>query len=186
VVERSSVPFLRAHVGDRVIVKLRDGKERELRIAGVAHDLSQYAPRFIGIAYGYITSETAEWLREPPGYNELYIVVAGDPRDKANVERVTKRVQDKVEGTGRTVFRVWIQAGKHWADDSVRAVTLLLGVLGFFSLLLSGFLVVNTISSIMSQQVRQIGVMKAIGARSRQIMAMYLATTLAYAVTGAK
>jgi hypothetical protein len=49
--------------------------------------------------------------------------------------------------------------------DRVRAVTLLLGVLESFSLLLSGFLVVNTISSIMAQQVREIGVMKAIGAR---------------------
>jgi putative ABC transport system permease protein len=180
VVERSSVPFLKAGVGDRVIVKLRDGKEREMRLAGVAHDISLFATQFTGIAYGYVTSDTAEWLREPRGYNELYIVTTGDPRDKAHVEQVTKRVQDKVEGTGRAVFRVWVWAGKHWADDSMQAMILLLGVLGFFSLLLSGFLVINTISALLTQQVRQIGVMKAIGARSPQIMAMYVATVLAY------
>jgi putative ABC transport system permease protein len=181
-VERSSVPFLKAPVGDRVTVKLRDGKEREMRIAGVAHDINQYATPFIGIAYGYVTADTAAWLREPRGFNELYIVTTGDPRDKANVERVTKRVQDKVEGTGRGVWRVWIQAGKFWADDSMQALILLLGVLGFFSLLLSGFLVANTISSLLTQQVRQVGVMKAIGARGPQIMAMYLATVLAYGI----
>ncbi len=39
-----------------------------------------------------------------------------------------------------------------------------------FALLLSGFLVINTISALLTQQVRQIGVMKAIGARSRDIV----------------
>ena len=47
---------------------------------------------------------------------------------------------------------------------------LLLGVLGVLSLVLSGFLVVNTISALLAQQVRQIGIMKAIGARSGQIV----------------
>ncbi len=181
-VERSSAPFLRARAGGRLTVRLRDGKEREMRVAGVAHDLSQFATRFTGIAYGYITQDTAEWLREPRGYNELYIVTSGDPRDRAGVERVVKRVQDKVEKSGREVFRVYVQAGRHWADDSMQAMILLLGVLGFFSLALSAFLVVNTISSLLTQQVRQIGIMKAIGGRASQIMGMYLATVGAYSV----
>src|SRR5262249_38883809 len=48
------------------------------------------------------------------------------------------------------------------------------------SLLLSGFLVVNTIGALLAQQVRQIGVMKSIGANTRQIVGMYLATVLVY------
>jgi putative ABC transport system permease protein len=47
-------------------------------------------------------------------------------------------------------------------------------------LFLSGFLVVNTITAILAQQVRQIGIMKAIGARRRQIVAMYLGMVLLY------
>jgi putative ABC transport system permease protein len=50
------------------------------------------------------------------------------------------------------------------------------------ALVLSGFLVVNTISALMSQQVRQIGVMKAIGARRPQIVVMYLGAVLIYSV----
>ena len=183
-IERSSLTSLRAHVGDWVTVRLRDGKERRLRLAGVVHDINQFATPFTGIAYGYVTAETAEWLRESRGYNELYVVARGDPRDKANVERVTQRVQDKVERTGRTVFRVQIQAGKHWLDDPLRALILILGALGALSLLLSGFLVVNTISSLLTQQIRQIGVMKAIGARGSQIMAMYLAMVAVYSALG--
>jgi len=183
-IERSSLPSLGVRVGDWVTVRLRDGKERRLRLAGVVHDINQFATPFTGIAYGYVTVETAEWLREPPGYNELYVVASGDLRDKANVAGVTQRVQDKVEKTGRTVFRVYIQAGKHWLDDPLRALILILGALGGLSLLLSGFLVVNTISSLLTKQIRQIGVMKAIGARGSQIMAMYLTTVAAYGVLG--
>ena len=53
-------------------------------------------------------------------------------------------------------------------------------VFGALSLLLSGFLVVNTISALLTQQMRQIGVMKAIGANTTQLVGMYLATVLIY------
>ncbi len=181
-IERSSAAFARAHAGDRLTVKMRDGRVRQLRVAGIVHDLSQFPTPFIGIAYGYVTRGTAEWLGGLPGYNELYIVTLGDTRDRAHVEQVTKRVQDRVEKAGLGVFQVRIDAGKHWADDSLRAMALLLSVLGGFSLLLSGFLVVNTISALLAQQIRQIGIMKAVGARRAQIMAMYLATVFVYSL----
>src|SRR6266542_678100 len=52
--------------------------------------------------------------------------------------------------------------------------------LGAISLLMSGFLVVNTIGALLTQQTRQIGVMKSIGARSRDIVGMYLMTVLVF------
>ena len=52
---------------------------------------------------------------------------------------------------------------------------LILGVLGLISLVASSFLVINTMAAIMAQQVRQIGVMKAIGAGRGQLMAIYMA-----------
>ncbi|HEU5103926.1 MAG TPA: FtsX-like permease family protein, partial [Roseiflexaceae bacterium] len=70
--------------------------------------------------------------------------------------------------------------GKHPADAPVQPMLLILGVLGAMSLLLSGFLVVNTIGALLMQQVRQIGVMKSIGARTSAIVAMYLTTVVAY------
>jgi len=39
---------------------------------------------------------------------------------------------------------------------------------------LSGFLVINTVSALLTQQTRQIGMMKAVGARTLQVMSMYL------------
>src|SRR3712207_8698730 len=62
-----------------------------------------------------------------------------------------------------TLFR---SPGKHPADTAIQPLLLILGVLGVMSLLLSGFLVVNTIGALLTQQVRQIGIMKSIGART--------------------
>ncbi|HSR30427.1 MAG TPA: ABC transporter permease, partial [Anaerolineae bacterium] len=49
-------------------------------------------------------------------------------------------------------------------------------------LLLSGFLVVNAISALITQQIPQIGVMKLIGARRWQIMSLYIVTVLVYGI----
>lgn len=56
----------------------------------------------------------------------------------------------------------------------------LLAGLGVLCLLLSAFLVVNTLSALLMQHVRQIGLMKAVGARTGQLMAMYLLLTLIF------
>jgi len=180
-IERTSLDFMRANVGDRVLVETPDGKQRQLHIAGLVHDISRLSPAIQGIACGYITFDTLEWLGVPRNFDELHIVVAENALDEEHVRRIGNRVQDKVEKSGRTVGFTWVPTpGKHPIDDIVQAIVLVLGVLGLLSLLLSGFLVVNTIWALLTQQIRQVGIMKAVGARSRQIMGLYLGMVLIF------
>jgi putative ABC transport system permease protein len=62
----------------------------------------------------------------------------------------------------------------------IRVLMVLLGSLGFLALLLSCFLVVNTITALLTQQVRQIGIMKAVGGRTVRIVEVYLTIVLIY------
>lgn len=180
-VERSSLGALGAKVGEALHVETPDGRQRPMRIAGTVHDLSQISSFFSGIAYGYITLDTLEWLGEPRAFNQMQFTVAEHPLDRKHVERVAGLVRDRIEKSGSPVLFTWVlDPGKHWADDAVRAMLMLLSALGVLSLLLSGFLVINTISSLLAQQVRQIGIMKAIGGRADQIAGMYLTTVLVY------
>jgi putative ABC transport system permease protein len=55
-------------------------------------------------------------------------------------------------------------------------------VLGIASLVLSGFLVINTVSAVLAQHVRQIGMMKAVGARTDQLFRMYAGMVLIFGV----
>jgi len=65
-------------------------------------------------------------------------------------------------------------------QEQVDAVLIVLGVMGSLSLGLSGFLIINTINAILAREVRQIGVMKAVGATLLRIVRIYLATALIY------
>jgi putative ABC transport system permease protein len=62
----------------------------------------------------------------------------------------------------------------------LNAIFLLLGVIGVIIVILGIFLVYNSISAIVSQQIGQIGVMKAIGASSWQVVWSYLVLVLSY------
>ncbi len=179
--ERSSVPYLKAKIGDVALIETPDGKERRMRIAGVVHDLSQISSFFRGMAYGYIIMDDLEWLGETRDFNQLDFVVAGHPLDKAHVQEVAAQIRTKIENSGREVlFTLVFEPGKHWADGTMQAMLLILGVLGGLSLLLSGFLVINTITSLLTQQIRQVGIMKAIGAQANQIVGMYLTTVVGF------
>jgi putative ABC transport system permease protein len=180
-IEQSSIAMVGAKVGDHLAIETPDGKERSIRVAGTAHDLSQIASFFRGLAYGYISMDSLEWLGETRDFNQLNFVVAERQLDKAHVEKVAAEVRSKIENSGREVFfTLAFEPGKHWADSQLQAMTFILGVLGALSLLLSGLLVVNTVSSLLTSQIRQVGIMKAVGGRTNQIMGMYLATVTGY------
>jgi putative ABC transport system permease protein len=180
-VERNSLPLLEAGIGDTIVVELPDGRQRELVLAGTAHDINLPPARFTNQAFGYIIFDTAERWGFPRQYTSLSITVAENKDDAEHIQAVTDRVKDKLQSGGRAVSFTWVPTpGKHPADEILPAIFLLLGALGLLSLVLSGFLVVNTIAAILAQQVRQIGVMKTVGARSSQLIGIYLGTVLIF------
>ena len=71
------------------------------------------------------------------------------------------------------------------AAEILNAIFLILGVIGVIIIVLGIFLVYNSINAIITQQVNQIGVMKAIGAQPRQVFLGYFALVLAYGILAA-
>ncbi|NIO70405.1 MAG: FtsX-like permease family protein, partial [Anaerolineae bacterium] len=180
-IERASLSLTNANVGDTVVIETPDGKQRQMRIAGLAHDMNKPPAAFVGMPYGYITFDTLEWLGFSRDFDQLYIIVSENETDKDHIQAIADQVQDKIEKSGRTVYWIWIpEPGEHPANESVEPMMIILGVLGALSLFLSGFLVVNTISALMAQQIRQIGIMKAIGARVTQIVQLYVGMVLIF------
>lgn len=180
-IERNSLPLLEAEIGDTILVELPDGRQRELTLAGTAHDINLPPARFINQAFGYVSFDTTQRWGFPRQYTSLSITVAENKMDAEHIQQVTDQVKDKLLSGGRAVSFTWVPTpGKHPADEILPAIFYLLGALGLLSLLLSGFLVVNTISAILAQQVRQIGVMKTVGARSSQLIGVYLGTVLIF------
>jgi putative ABC transport system permease protein len=67
----------------------------------------------------------------------------------------------------------------------LNGIFFLLGIIGVIVVILGIFLVYNSISAIVTQQVNQIGVLKAVGAKSRQILFTYLTLVLSYGLLAA-
>lgn len=184
--ERSSLADLGVKQGDSITVETPTGRKRTLKITGVVYDPSQIPSMFIGRYYGYINMDTLEKLDEPRRLDQVNFVV--EPwvlkgKDTAPIEAVGRRAWTKLEQGDTTVF--WLQVnkpGEHQLQGAINAMIMLLAVLGVLSLCLGTFLLINTVSSILTQQVRQIGIMKAIGARRDQILILYLSLVGAFGI----
>ncbi len=167
-----------SRLGDSLVIEMPDGKQREMRIAGLCYDFGNFPATFGGMPFGYITFDTLEWLGEPRTMNELDIRVTDDLRNKQDIKAVADQVEHKLEKAGYAIPQTQLHTpGEMPLGFIFQAITVLLAALGAMALFLSVFLIVNSISAHVGQQVRQIGIMKAIGARTHQIAPLYLGMT---------
>jgi putative ABC transport system permease protein len=180
-IDRTAISELKITPGDNIVLEMPDGKNRTIKVAAFVHDVNGPPYTFTGQFSGYVTPHTIEWLGGSRFYNALYLTVSENKKEESHVRDVAQIVSDKIEGSGRQVYYTFVmQPGRHWASDMTQALGMIMGVLGAFSVFLSGFLVVNTISSLLSQQIRQIGMMKAVGARTGQVFVMYLVMVIGF------
>jgi len=174
-IERSSLPFLQADVGERVTLKLADDTIREMQIVGIVHDNSLGPANELELT-SYVTLETLSWLHEPVDMNRLLITVEENVLSKTHVEEIAQRAADQIRKGGRQVYLVFVPDPGKWEGASqILGVAAVIALLGLLSVFLAGFLIFNTLSALLAQHVRYVGIMKSIGARRAQIIGMYAA-----------
>ena len=178
-IERDALQVAKAKIGDTVTIKTAKGAQRQLVVSGTVHDVGQAQARMENIVYGYINLATLVQLGEDPYLDQLNILVRDRKFDKAHIEKVAADVKGFLESRGRQVSHVNVPApGKHPHSDLMGMLLLAMSSFGIFVLLLSGILVVNLLTALMASQVRQIGVMKAIGGTRWQIARIYFGQAL--------
>ena len=181
VVERNSLFLTDAEIGDSVLIETSAGDQRILPIVGLSHDMNQAPAQITGVPYGYVDRETLVWLGLARDFNEIHLLVAENEFDRAYITDVAQRAADKVERSGHTVFWTEVpEPGQHFALEFLPTIILILSILAGMALVLSGFLVINVITAILTQQTRQIGVMKTIGARPIQVTDLYMRMVLIF------
>lgn len=168
--------------GDTIVIELGNGKQRELILAGYMHAVTGFPYNLAQQVNAYVTPDTLEWLGGNINqYDRLSISVSEKQTDADHVTAVAQAVADKLERAGSTIYFVSVyQPGHHFAYSITQGVFFVLGVLGYLTVMLSGFLIVNTITALMTQHTRQIGIMKATGGGTMQIFGMYLVLILAF------
>lgn len=170
--------------GQILTAELPDGKVREMIFGGYVHDVTVIPYNFQGALTGYVTPDTLEWLGGSRTYSQLKISVDKNSTDKEYVNQVAQAVSDRLKESGVEVYYISIfNPGHHFAWEIAQGSFFIFNVLGWMTVILSAVLVINTIISLMTQQKRQVGIMKAIGADNGQILGMYIVLLIGFGIT---
>ena len=165
-IERSSLSVARAAIGDRVIVRTSDHVERPLRIAGTVH-AAGLAPGWMEHAVAGFVS--ANHLRSSA--DQIRLLVTGDTLDERHIRDIANRVARSIGH----VTRIEVPTpGRHPHAAQMDTFLYLLGAFGVLTFALSAVLVATMIHALLTEQLRQVGVMKTLGASTTQIASLYL------------
>ncbi len=168
-------------VGDQVEIELPNGVSYTMPVVGIVADQASGGGDIRSGPFAYVTLDTLSSLSQDQTFNRLYVTVDGTGSDVAVIDAIAALVADKVERNSRTVYRMdMLVSNVHPMGATVLAVLGVLGVLGGLITILSSSLIINTLNALITQHMRQIGVMKLIGGRRVQIMGMYLTLIFAY------
>ena len=167
-------------LGDTIEIELPDGLTHKLIVAGLVTDQTISKPEPNPTNNVYIDMKTLRSFGQDSNFNRLYITV-GNGRDRSLIEGIADVVEDRVKKSGLEIHRLDEDLSNiHPMTDTILAVIGILGALGGLITILSSSLIINTLNALMTQQLRQIGVMKLVGGRSIQILGMYLILIIVY------
>lgn len=176
-------------VGNEVFLEI-DETEYPVQFNGVLYNAAYPPPFVVPEPNFFTTRERFQQLTGQPGYS---LILATIPNyNPANVKAAADLIQHELEKQNIEVKPAIPAPGgfttrtshpdRFIVQDALDGVFLMLTVMAVATLLLGLLLVYNTINAIITQQVSQIGIMKAIGARFSDILLIYFMTVLVYAL----
>ncbi|MBI5177939.1 MAG: FtsX-like permease family protein [Nitrospinae bacterium] len=172
-VEHGALEVMRAQAGSTISVKLPDGEPVGIPISGTVHDPGLAPARQEQTGYGYITPATLALLDRARGMDQMRIITAHRTPDA--IEKTAGEAARALEAMGYAVHEIQIPPPeRHPHSGQMNAILTLLVSFSFLLLVLSAVLVANAVSVVMVRQVREIGVMKTVGATSGMIARIYL------------
>jgi putative ABC transport system permease protein len=182
-VERRALDFLQQGEGGALTVQMPRGATRAVPIAGIVHDTTLAPAWQEQTGYGYITRDTLGDLGEPPVLDELRVRLAGNPPDIGAIDARALELASALRAQGAEIRTIKVPPpGQHPHEVLVRAGLRNYAILSVLCLVLAAIIVAAVLASILARQVREIGVMKAIGARNGQLAGMYAVLMLALGV----
>ncbi len=173
-IEHTATSMLNAGIGGRVLVKTAHGTATEVPVTGMVHDPGLAPAWQEREGYGYITRTTLAGLGEPPQLHELRITLRDPQAGPQEIETVAADLARQLARQGQAVHEIRIPPPRqHPHQRQMTTMLVLMLTFSLMALVLSGVLVASSLASMLARQVREIGVMKTIGAQGGQIIAIY-------------
>jgi putative ABC transport system permease protein len=179
-VEHTAENILPVAVGAKIVIQTPDG-DQELTIRGLGRSATHPPASFSQVAVAFVSLAEAEQILGQTGFN----VVRFRLTDIDEAESISEALRDYWQTAGIPLLSVTARDPQDFPGrDGVQSILLLMSLFGVLALLLSGLLVINTITTVLASEIPQIGTMKAIGATRWAVMRVYLTLIMAYGVVG--
>ena len=172
--ERTAYRVMQSIEQGSIIIKTPHGEATSITLTGTVHDPGLAPAWQEETGYGYMTMATLNELDGTRGFDELRIVVSNANATMQEISAKAEEVAGWLEQKGYLVHEIQVPPPKrHPHQSQMNAILSMFTVFSFMILILGCILVASSISTLMVKQVRQIGIMKTIGANSRQIAWLY-------------
>jgi putative ABC transport system permease protein len=179
--ERKTAEYLGLSIGDNISVRL-PGSERSyaLEVTGILHDMHTIPPELLLQTNAYVSMDTLQSMGAGRYYNTLLFTVEENRYDKEYNMKVAGKIRDRIiQPSGYRVARIVVEemglaAGQHWANRDISGLILILNFMGIMCIFLAVGLIINNISALMKQQIKQIGILRIVGGLRHQVFWMYI------------
>jgi putative ABC transport system permease protein len=174
-IERSALALSGSAVGQALTVEFRQSGRHRIKLGGVVHDPGLAPAWQEQVLYGYATPQTLARFGQQVPLDLLKIVVASGTDDAGTIESTARALAQWLSSRGVQVHEVRIPPPmQHPHQSQLSTVLSMLFIFSLLVLLLGAMLTATIIGGLLTQQVRQIAIMKSIGASRRQLVGLYL------------
>ena len=167
-------------VGDRLKVKAKvNGNEKELalRVVGIYGRTGGSFGADLDNSIA-IPLRTAQQFWEIGGEFDYFIVQA---ETLEVISDVVERIEDKL---GEAVTVISFESAQELVGEVMGTIEAVLGGLAAISLIVAGVGIINTMTVSVMERTREIGVLKAVGAKSRDVLLMFISEAVVTGIFG--
>ncbi|MBZ0304972.1 MAG: ABC transporter permease, partial [Anaerolineae bacterium] len=181
-IEQRMAEAHRFQLGDTLVVQNHRGQDRHLKIVGFFFQPYIYFGSEGADTSVYTDYQDAQDLLGFNGYSSLYVRFASFGEALQQSSRFRGAVTS--ETAYKIVFYLLDNPQENAFIVGIHRFSRVMLILAVVAMVVASFLVTNVITTIVAEQQRQIGAMKAIGATRRDIYAMYLGIAFMYGLMG--
>jgi putative ABC transport system permease protein len=179
--EISSRDMAPVEVGQTIEVRGPEGEIRTLTVSGFTRTPYYPSAGLMRTTVGYVPASEARPYLGTRGDNRLLIRLEDiRQRDEVVPQIVALLDRRHVPQGGLEVRDPEAYTGHRELETLLQLMT----VLSALAVVISIFLVTSTLAATVAEEVREIGILKALGTARRQILRVYLWTGLVYAIVG--
>ncbi len=180
--ERKALGVARVSLGDQLKLIGANGVTHSLFVNGAVHDPALAPADTEHIIYVYMSRATFLDLNEFPSENFIKFTVFPEQLNASVIENIAADVVKNLK-PHMVVHEVRVPPpAQHPHQTQMTSGLRMLLMFSVLAVVLGAVLIATTIWGLLAQQVRQIGIMKTIGASSTQIFSLYLMLVTAIGV----